>query len=90
MKMEGSGTSHSRTDIDVHGLPVIIDEPEECGGTNKGPSPTETLMTALIGCTNVIAHKHGNEISDMHVAIDETYDRQGVMLEKKSKFLFRR
>ena len=87
MKMEGTGTSHARTDIDVRGIPVVIDEPEERGGTNKGPSPTETLMTALIGCTNVItnkvAHKHGIEISDMHVAIEATFDRRGVLLEKE-------
>ena len=32
-------------------------EPRVRGGTNTGPSPTETLMSALIACTNVITHK---------------------------------
>ena len=87
MKMEGTGTSHSRTDLDIRGIPMIIDEPEERGGTNKGQSPTETLIAALVGCTNVITHKvahmHDIEISDMHVAVEATFDRRGVTLQKE-------
>lgn len=86
MKMEGTGTSHSRTDLDIRGIPMVIDEPEERGGTNKGQSPTETLVAALIGCTNVItqkiAHKHDIEVSDVEVKVDATFDRRGVLLQK--------
>lgn len=86
MHMEGKGTSHSRTDLNIRDIPLVIDEPEERGGTNKGQSPTETMVAALIGCTNVIthkiAHKHGIEISDVHVAVDATFDRRGVLLQK--------
>jgi len=87
MTMEGIGTSHSRTDLDVRGIPMIIDEPEERGGTNKGQSPTETMVAALIGCTNVITHKvahmHDIEISDLHVTVEATFDRRGVILQKE-------
>ena len=87
MKMEGKGTSHARTDLDIRGIPMIIDEPEERGGTNKGQSPTETMVAALIGCTNVITHKvahmHDIEIDNVHVAVEATFDRRGVILQKE-------
>ena len=40
--------SHSRTDIPVRDLVAVIDEPIERGGTNLGPSPTETALTCLL------------------------------------------
>ncbi|MEE8435688.1 MAG: OsmC family protein [bacterium] len=87
MKMEGHASSHARTDITVRDLKVVIDEPEARGGTNQGPSPTETLMAALIGCTNVIthkiAHKHGIDIQSMNVRVEAQFDRRGVTLEEE-------
>ncbi|MCH8076122.1 MAG: OsmC family protein [SAR324 cluster bacterium] len=87
MKLEGHAASHARTDISVRDLEVVIDEPEARGGTNQGPSPTETLMAALIGCTNVIthkiAHKHGIEIKSLDVRVETQFDRRGVSLEEE-------
>jgi len=54
--------THSRTEIPVRDLQVIIDEPTERDGTNLGPSPTEAAMTALIACTNVIGHKNAKRL----------------------------
>ena len=87
MKMEGHAASHARTDISVRDLNVVIDEPEARGGTNQGFSPTETLMAALVGCTNVIthkiAHKHGIDIKAMDVRVEAQFDRRGVILEEE-------
>ena len=87
IKLEGHAASHARTDISVRDLKVVIDEPEARGGTNQGPSPTETLMAALIGCTNVIthkiAHKHGIEIKSLDVRVETQFDRRGVSLEEE-------
>ena len=87
MTLEGHAASHARTDISVRDLEVVIDEPEARGGTNQGPSPTETLMAALIGCTNVIthkiAHKHGIEIKSLDVRVETQFDRRGVSLEEE-------
>ena len=57
MKLEGSSKSHSRADIIARDVESVIDEPVARGGTNLGLSPTETLMSSLIGCTNVITHR---------------------------------
>lgn len=87
MKMNGVCRSHSRTDISVRDVSLTTDEPEARGGTNKGPSPTETLVAALIGCTNVIAHKcaeaNGVQIEDMSVDAEYTFDRRGTMLAEE-------
>lgn len=84
MRMEGVGTSHSRTDVSIRGLATTIDEPLERGGTNLGLSPTETFVASLIGCTNVIghkvAHKHGITLQDMRVRVEADFDRRGVTL----------
>lgn len=84
MRLQGSGVSHSRTDVSVRDVKVTIDEPIERGGTNLGLSPTETLLAALIGCTNVIthkiAHKNGVDIKALNVRIEAEFDRRGVLL----------
>jgi len=83
-KVDGTCPSHSRTDVSVRDVSVAIDEPVERGGTNQGLSPTETLLAALAGCTNVITHKvaeaHGVEIVDCHVEVESSFDRRSVLL----------
>ena len=36
---------------------TVIDEPKEREGLNMGPTPAETMVAALLACTNVISHK---------------------------------
>jgi putative redox protein len=84
MRLNGACVSHSRTDVTVRDVRTTIDEPAERGGTNQGLTPTETLMAALIGCTNVIGHKvaarNGVEIKSMSVRLEAEFDRRGVQL----------
>jgi uncharacterized OsmC-like protein len=93
MKLEGSCPSHSRTDILVRDTETVIDEPVERDGTNLGPTPTETAVAALAGCTNVIANKiarkHGIVFQSMHVAIEAQFDRLGVTLQKEIDLPFK-
>ena len=87
LAMAGACRSHARTDVSVRDLVTTIDEPLERGGTNAGPSPTETMIAALIGCTNVItqrvASKAGVEIVDMAVRAEAQFDRRGVSLTEE-------
>ncbi len=84
-KMSATSTSHSRTDVAVRDLNVVIDEPEARGGTNQGASPTETLGVALAGCINVISHKVAEsldvDLGAMTIDVAAQFDRRGVMLE---------
>ena len=79
--------THSRTEIPVRDLTVIIDEPLERGGTNLGPAPTEAALTALIACTNVIghkcAHRLGVDLGDVTIDADCKFDRRGVLMEEE-------
>ena len=84
MKLDGSSKSHSRTDIITRDVESVIDEPIARGGTNLGLSPTETLVSSLIGCTNVITHrimeKMGFTINSMDIRSKTMFNRDGVGL----------
>ena len=84
IKLTGRGTSHSRSEAEVDGLTVVIDEPTARGGTGEGPSPTATAYSALIGCTNVIgnkcAEKLGVDIGHLEFEMEVDFDRRGVLL----------
>lgn len=76
--------THSRTHFTSGDARSIVDEPIERGGTNEGPAPTDTVIAALAGCTNVITHKiaKANDI-DLHgmdIDIDWEFDRRGTQL----------
>ena len=84
MKLEGSSKSHSRADIIARDVESVIDEPAARGGTNLGLSPTETLMSSLIGCTNVITHrimeKMGFKINSLDIKSKTLFNKDGVSL----------
>lgn len=92
IKLNGKGTSHSRSETSVRDLVSVIDEPIERGGTNEGISPTETAFAALIGCTNVIgtkcAEKLGVDIGHMTFKMEVDFDRRGVLLEEEVEVPF--
>ncbi|WP_425046048.1 OsmC family protein [Primorskyibacter sp. S87] len=79
--------THSRTEIPVRDLNVVIDEPIDRGGTNLGPAPTEAAMTALIACTNVIGHKNahrlGVDLGSVTIDADCKFDRRGVLMQEE-------
>jgi uncharacterized OsmC-like protein len=54
--INAKSTSHSRTDVTVRNFTVIVDEPENLGGTNAGPNPIELELASLSGCINVTGH----------------------------------
>ena len=84
MKITATCPHHSRADISVRDVEGVIDEPTERGGTNLGMMPTETLVAALIGCTNVITNKIANSynmtIDGMDIDVEAQFDRRGVTL----------
>ncbi|MFY0609879.1 MAG: OsmC family protein [Hyphomicrobiaceae bacterium] len=86
-RMTASCPTHSRSDVSVRDVSFVIDEPVERDGTNMGPTPTETALGALAGCTNVIgnkvAHKLGLDVSNFNVSIVADFDRRGVTLNEE-------
>ena len=92
LKVSADSPSHSRSDISVRDVGFTIDEPVERNGTNAGPSPTETALAALIGCTNVIGHKCANslgiDIGHLTINVDCLFDRRGVTLTEEIELPF--
>ena len=84
MKLEGSSKSHSRLDILARDVESVIDEPVARGGTNLGLSPTETLVSSLLGCTNVITHriieKMGLTIDSLEIKSKTKFNKDGASL----------
>ena len=76
--------SHAQAEVAVRDLVQMIDEPTERGGTNKGFTPTDTALSALIGCTNVIGHKCadklGVDIGHLQISVKCRFNRLGVTL----------
>jgi putative redox protein len=83
-RIHGGCPTHSRTEISTRDVRTIIDEPKERDGTNMAPTPTETLVAALIACTNVISHKcahrHGVKFNAMSIDAEAAFDRRGTQL----------
>ena len=60
----GAGTSlrieHQGGDrfaIDVRGHRVVVDQPEEAGGLDQGPTPTELFVGSLAACVGFFAER---------------------------------
>lgn len=87
LRAKAQGVSHSRSDVSVRDLSFSIDEPEARGGTNTGPTPTDTALAALAGCTNVIGNKCaealGVDIGHLSIDIECDFDRRGVTLAEE-------
>ena len=94
LRIEATAPSHSRTNFKVRNLRYAIDEPEERGGTNAGPTPTEGAVSALVGCTNVIgnkcAAKLGVDIGHLDISAVCDFDRRGVTLAEEIAVPFQR
>tara|TARA_B100000676_G_C18004229_1_gene802748 strand:- start:982 stop:1443 length:462 start_codon:yes stop_codon:yes gene_type:complete len=92
MTMSATCPSHSRADVSVRDVESVIDEPTERGGTNLGMTPTETMVAALIGCTNVITNKivesYDMKIEAMDIDVDAQFDRRGVTLQDEVQVPF--
>jgi len=57
VKIHGKSESATRISLSAGKFKMIIDEPEQMGGSNLGPSPVQVLLMALAGCLNVTVHE---------------------------------
>ena len=94
LRLNAQCPSHSLSDISVRDVGFKIDEPTERGGTNLGPTPTDTAIAALVGCTNVIGHKCakslGINIGHLTISAVCDFDRRGVTLAEEVEVPFER
>jgi len=87
MTVSAECPTHARTSARAGKHELIIDEPPARGGTDQGPTPIETMIASLLGCTNVIlnrvAEKNHVEVRALSLAAEASFDRHGVLLEEE-------
>ncbi len=92
LRAKAECSTHTRADVSIRDLNFAVDEPTERGGSNLGPTPTDTAIAALIGCTNVIgnkcASKLGVDIGHLNIDANCQFDRRGVTLEEEIEVPF--
>ncbi len=52
----------TKTIVKARTFELVVDEPQELGGTNEGANPVEFLLAAYAGCLNVMAHVCAQEL----------------------------
>src|SRR5437762_1974691 len=70
-------------DVEIQGgHRLVIDEPEDTGGANQGPSPTRTVAAALAACTAITtemyAERKGWEVGELEVGVEMEYGEASV------------
>ena len=87
MAVNAECPTHARTSARAGRHEIVIDEPAARGGSDLGPTPIETMIASLLGCTNVIlnrvAEKNHVEIKALSLEAEASFDRRGVMLQEE-------
>ena len=87
MALDAECPTHARTHARAGKHELVIDEPAARGGTDLGPTPIETMLASLLGCTNVIlnrvAEKNDVIVKDLSLHAEASFDRSGVMVEQE-------
>lgn len=70
-----------RSHVETRGFEVIIDQPENMGGTDRGPRPSEMVLAALAACHEVTyrlyADAMGIDLKSVAVSVTGVSDARG-------------
>ncbi|GGH41013.1 osmotically inducible protein C [Mangrovimonas yunxiaonensis] len=61
-KVHGESASPAKFIAKTRNFKLIIDEPEDLGGTDEHANPVEYLLAGLAGCVNVVGHLVAKEL----------------------------
>lgn len=62
-KVTANSENPTKTVVRARNFQMIIDEPQNLGGTDHGPNPVEYVIGALAGCLNVVGHVVAKEMA---------------------------
>ncbi|MCD6577123.1 MAG: OsmC family protein [Anaerolineaceae bacterium] len=72
---------------EARGFKIVMDEPENLGGTDKGMNPVEGLLVSLGSCLVIVgsafAKGHGIDLQDLWVETEGDLDPDGFLLGKE-------
>lgn len=61
-KVSGESTSSAQFVAKARNFRLIVDEPENLGGTDEDANPVEYILAGLAGCLNVVGHLVAKEL----------------------------
>ena len=68
---------------DSRGFKIMMDEPEDLGGTNAAMNPVEALLCALGACQSIVAsafaEAQGFHFDELHIDLEGDLDPDGFM-----------
>lgn len=62
-RVKAHSENPTKTIVKARGFEIIVDEPEDLGGTNAAANPVEYVLAAYAGCLNVMAHVCAQEMN---------------------------
>lgn len=62
-KISAHSETSARTMVKARNFQILVDEPQELGGTNLAANPVELILAAFAGCLNVMGHIVAGEMS---------------------------
>ena len=72
-----------QVETNARGFKILMDEPEELGGTNAGMNPVEAILCALGACQTIVASAfapaHDFTFEEFHVELEGDLDPDGFM-----------
>lgn len=54
LSVTGKKQGPTLLDVKARSFTMLVDEPENLGGEDRGPNPVEYLLASLAGCLNVV------------------------------------
>lgn len=82
-KATAHGIEGIAVEVNVRDFEIVMDEPEELGGTNRGMNPVEAILGALGSCQCIVAaafaDAQGFEYRDIKVEVEGDLDPDGFM-----------
>ncbi|ASB49340.1 OsmC family protein [Alkalitalea saponilacus] len=75
-KISAQSETAARTKVQARNFEIIVDEPQELGGSNQAANPVEYVLAAFSGCLNVMGHliakEMGFELRGLKIDIEGT------------------
>ena len=61
-RVKAHSENPTKTIVKARGFEIVVDEPDNLGGTDQGANPVEYVLAAYAGCLNVMAHVCAKEL----------------------------
>ncbi|MFW6119428.1 MAG: OsmC family protein [Petrotogales bacterium] len=61
-RIRATSENPTKTIVKARNFEMIVDEPDQFGGTNDGATPVEYVLASLAGCLNVVGHMVAKEL----------------------------